>query len=217
MEVPSKQTRARSKAAKEKQMLSIINAGRKLFLNYGPEGMSMRMLAKEIGMGKKSASSLYTYVKSKRELWFAIIRHDFRDFERRMVEIYQNHSGTTKKLLIKIAALYFNFAEEDRQRYKMMFQTPAPISKQIGPIEKEYESRTVFMLKDMVTQAVKQGEFKEQDVGKLSYFLWGILHGPITVIDTELFGTKQKLPDIGSENEFYNFMLGYMEKIMDIL
>ena len=158
----------------------------------------MRMPAKEIGMGNKSASSLYTYVRSKRELLFAIIKHNFRDFERGMMKIYQNHGGTTKEFLVKIAAFYFNFANEDRQRYKMMFHTPPPVSKSVVPIENEYDSKSVFMLKDMVAQAVKNGEVKEQDMGKLSFFLWGILHCPIAVIDTDLFGRKQKLPDIGT-------------------
>ena len=70
-----KKKRARTPAAMQKQRELIINTGRKHFLKFGSQGMSMRALAKELGMGSgKSASSLYTYVKSKRELWFLIMR-----------------------------------------------------------------------------------------------------------------------------------------------
>ncbi|MHA1109938.1 MAG: TetR/AcrR family transcriptional regulator [Promethearchaeota archaeon] len=217
MEKPSKKTRARSKEAKDKQWVRIIEEGRKLFLKFGAEGMSMRMLARELGMGSNSASSLYTYVSSKRELWFGIIRHNFQNFEKGMEKIYRDHSGTFKGLLLKVAEFYFQFAMEDTYRYKMMFQTPAPISKNVGPIEQNYESRSVYFLQNIVTQAVKNGEIQEKDVGKLTYFLWGILHGPLTVIETELFGDEQQLPTLGTKEEYIQFLVGKISRIVEIL
>ena len=71
---------ARSKEEKEKQFQKIIEAGRKLFLSKGSYGFNTRALAKELNM---SQPNLYTYVKSKRELWIAIRIEDWKKFKKR--------------------------------------------------------------------------------------------------------------------------------------
>ena len=91
-----KKKRARSEEAKQKQFNKIIKEGRKLFLKYGSEGLSMRTLAKKADMGK---SNLYTYVQSKRELWFAVMRKDFELFEKGMEKELAGHQGTYKELI----------------------------------------------------------------------------------------------------------------------
>lgn len=212
-----KKTRARSKIAKEKQIHLIIEAGKNLFLKYGSEGMSMRKLAKKLNMGSGSASSLYTYFESKRELWFAIMKYEFKIFEGEMERIFQNHKGTYKEVLLKIAHFYFEYALADPDRYTMMFQIKAPPSDNIGPIEREYESRSIFYLKSIISNAIEAGEIRELDDGKLSYFLWGLLHGPITVIQTELFGNSELLPKIGSKKEYFIFLENYIKKIIELL
>jgi AcrR family transcriptional regulator len=209
--------RIRTLEAKAKQLHLIIETGRKHFLDYGSQGMSMRALAKELGMGCKSASSLYTYVKSKRELWFGIMKHDFKIFEDGMLEIALNHKGNKVDLLLKIAEFYLQYAISDPQRYEMMFNTPAPSSTSIGPNEQKYESKSIYFLKEVITQAVKAQEFQEDDVGKLAYLLWGVLHGPITVINTTLFGINQNLPDYGSKEDFITFVLKKLKKFLKIL
>ena len=217
MSEPSKQTRARSRVAKEKQFLRIIEVGRNSFLKYGSEGMKMRTLAKDLGSSANSASSLYTYVSSKRELWFAIIKHYFKAFELGMEDIARNHRGSAKQLLLKIADFYLHFAFEDSHRYRMMFQTPAPLSEKIGPIERAYESRSTYILKSIVTQAIRDGEFKETDAGKLAIFLWGILHGPVVVAETELFGSHQAIPNIGVKEQYLQFLKEKIARIIEVL
>ena len=209
-----KEKRARTKEAKKKQYEKILDAGRKLFLKYGSEGLSMRTLAKEVNMGK---SNLYTYVQSKRELWFAVMQRDFEQFERGMEKEFSEHKGTYKELIKKVGRFYLEFAKEDKARYQMMFQTPAPPSKTVGPIEEEYESKSIFYLKDLIQAAANNGEIAEKDVDKLTYFLWGIVHGTSNVIDTDLFGGKDRIPDYGNLDEYYDFVMKYITKILDIL
>ena len=209
-----KKTRARSEEAKEKQFNKIINAGRKLFLKYGSEGLSMRTLAKKVDMGK---SNLYTYVQSKRELWFAVMRKDFKKFEKGMEKEIVGHQGTYKELIEKVARFYLNYAKEDKERYKMMFLTPAPPSENIGPFEKQYESKSIYYMNDLIKSAVMNNEISEKDVGKLTYFLWGIVHGASNVVDTDLFGDPEKIPDYGNLNDYFEFVMNQINKILSIL
>ena len=212
-----KKKRARTRIAKDEQLNLIVNKGREHFLKYGTQGMSMRALAKELGMGTNSASSLYTYVGSKRELWFAIIKHDFKAFEDGMFDLLDDHEGTHIELLMKVAEFYLKYALADPQRYQMMFNTPAPPSLSIGPNEQKYESKSIYFLKEGLTQAVHAHEIQEDDVGKLAFLLWGMLHGPISAINTELFGKNQNLPDYGSKEEFIAFVLEKLANFLTIL
>ncbi|MHA1659205.1 MAG: TetR/AcrR family transcriptional regulator [Promethearchaeota archaeon] len=61
--------RARSEEKKAIKFEKILEAGKKLFLEKGSEGFSMRNLANRLGMNK---NNLYNYIESKRELWIAI-------------------------------------------------------------------------------------------------------------------------------------------------
>jgi len=206
-----KKTRARSVEAKDRQFQRIIKAGRELFLKHGPEGVSMRALAKKLNMGQ---ASLYTYISSKRELWFAILRNDFSKFELGMAEIMQAHRGSYKELLEKIAQFYLEFAKEDEKRYKMMFQTQAPQAERTGILEQQYDSKSIYYLAEIVQQAVDAGEIKEKDVGKLSFFIWGIVHGTVSVIQTEFFGDQEKIPEYGNIEEYHQLAMKYIRKML---
>ena len=211
---PEKKKRVRSEGEKEKQLNRIIREGRKLFLKYGSEGLSMRTLAKKVDMGK---SNLYTYVQSKRELWFAIMKKDFKKFEEGMEELSRNHDGTYKELLLKTARFYFDFAAEDKNRYKMMFLTPAPPSNSKGPLEKEYESVSIYFMYELIQAAIDNKEIKGKDSGKLTYFIWGIVHGVSSVIDTDLFGDSSRIPDYGKREEYFELAMQNIEKILEII
>jgi len=81
-----KQTRARSADKKADQFERILEAGKRLFLEKGTQGFSMRNLAEMIGMTK---NNLYNYVESKRELWIAIRNKFYGQFKEENLEIIE--------------------------------------------------------------------------------------------------------------------------------
>jgi len=93
-------SRARSQEAKEKQVKRIINEARDLFFEAGSSGFSMRSLAKRLNM---SQGNLYNYWSCKRDLWYAIIQHDFALFEKKLNDIIEKHEGSFIDLLDKLA------------------------------------------------------------------------------------------------------------------
>ena len=99
-----KQTRARSEEAKTEQIERIIETSRDIFLKEGFKGFSMRSLANRLRM---SQSNLYNYRSSKRELWFDIVKYDFKKFEEELVTIAEKHQGNVVELLENIAKYYF--------------------------------------------------------------------------------------------------------------
>jgi AcrR family transcriptional regulator len=207
----TKKKRARSPEEKKEQFKKIITVGRKLFLEVGSEGFSMRALAKKLGM---SPSNLYNYVGSKRELWFATIQEDFEVFTTKMKDLVEDHKGTQVELLIAIAEFYFDFAYEDFSRYQMMFMTPAPDSETIGPIEEKYNPKSFEIMVSVVKKAIKQGEIDHLNPMLFALFLWGIVHGNVELRVPEAFFPKQFIITMGDLSTQKVFVMKQIRNIM---
>ena len=169
----------RSKEEKENRFLEIIEVGRDLFVSKGTYGFSTHALAKKL---KMSQANLYTYVKSKRELWIAIRIQDLEELKRQMQEIVDDHYGSTISLLLKLGDFYLDFADKEFRRFQMMFMIPLPPSDKEGPIEEEYRTpNPLDVVKNVLKKGMDTGEIKKCDVENLAYYIYSLYHGAISV------------------------------------
>ncbi|MHA1556428.1 MAG: TetR/AcrR family transcriptional regulator [Candidatus Heimdallarchaeota archaeon] len=205
-------TRARSPEKKAEKFREIIKEGRKLFLKFGSEGFSMRAIAKNTGMQQ---GNLYNYVQSKRELWFAVIQEDFQHFTERMKQVTETHQGSAIKLLEKIAECYFDFAVEDTERYKMMFLTPAPPSSSIGPIESYYQPESFEIILQTVQTAIEQKELVDVEPLNFTLFLWGIVHGNVSLLQPEYLFPQQYAQNLNYQEGYQKFFMKQIEEILE--
>ncbi|MFX1444983.1 MAG: TetR/AcrR family transcriptional regulator [Promethearchaeota archaeon] len=172
--------RARSKKEKEIQYQRILEEGKELFVKYGPGALSMRTLAKRLNM---TQTFLYTYIQSKRELWIAIRQKYFQKYLIEINNIINEHQGTKVELLMKIALSFIEFANEDFNRFIVMFILPIPSSKKIGPIEKNYQQTGLLdKIKKILHEAMMVKEIKERNLDEFTYFIWSVIFG-ITTTD----------------------------------
>ena len=199
-----KKTRARSIEEKSLIFNEIVHKGRELFLRYGVGGFTLRALANDLGMGQ---ASLYTYFQSKRELWFAIVEEEFRNTEEKIEDLVRNHKGNNIVLIEQIAALYFDAIKEDYRKFRIVFKTTPPKSMKKGPIEEQYEIRTIRILQDIFLKASQEGEIKERETIKLAYFFWSLIFGIALSTQTDSFGMIEKLPYFGTLDEYFSFVL----------
>jgi len=204
-----KQTRARSKEAKDKQTSHIINVARDLFVEEGVRGFSMRALASRLNM---SQGNLYNYWSSKRDLWYAIIEHDFSELEEAIRQVVVNHAGSTIELLEKLAYFYFDFARTNNSQYRMMFILPPPPAEKKGITETEFEPTTIALLLDIIEQAISTGEFKDTDAKKMTLYLWTVVHGTVLVSQTILFDSRYESAVYGNIKEFQTFVVEQLRK-----
>ena len=185
-----KQTRARSEDKKSEQFERILEAGKQLFLEKGSQGFSMRNLAEKLGMTK---NNLYNYIESKRELWIAIRNRFYNQYKEENLEIIKNHEGSTCDLLLKLYEHFLDFAEQDYDKFKMMFNVvAAPHSNKIGPIEKTYkEFRLLDGTTKIIQEAIDKGEIKNNMAPLLSLITYSLLMGVayIEMNRTENYGT----------------------------
>ncbi|MFX1501361.1 MAG: TetR/AcrR family transcriptional regulator, partial [Promethearchaeota archaeon] len=118
-------TRSRTPEKKAARFEKILEAGKKLFIEKGRDGFSLRGLAKVLGMNQ---NNLYNYVESKRELYIAIRNKFFKQYREENIEIIKRHKSSSLDLLIKIFNHFFNFAESDFGAFAMMHLRTLPPS-----------------------------------------------------------------------------------------
>jgi len=196
-------SRARSPEAKNKQIQRIITEARELFYEVGTKGFSMRALAKRLDM---SQSNLYNYYSSKRTLWFEIMRQDFTELRNQIQPIVLNHKGTSVELLEKLTDFYFDFAESNYRRYKLMFVLPPPPTEGQPSEDEKFVPQKTLKLLNLIESALSQGLSKDIDSNKLSLYLWSVIHGTILLTNTILFDPNYSKSTFGSKEDFRKFV-----------
>jgi AcrR family transcriptional regulator len=149
--------RAKTPEKKAKQFEEIINIGKEMLAKYGTRGLSIRAIAKKLGMAQ---TNLYNYIESKRELWIAIRSSYYNEFLHPLDNLIKNHDGTYTDLFVKISEFFLEFASEDYNRFEIMFLISAPKSSKKGRFEKSYEP---FQITKRILELVK----KSIDIYKL--------------------------------------------------
>ncbi len=206
-----KQKRARSEEDKAVLIKKITDTARDLYLNDRKQ-FTMRAVARKLGM---SQGNLYNYWSSKRELWYAIIKADFKEFEEGMEAIVREHHGLFIDLTDKLADYYFTFAKSNFRRYQMMFVIPPPLAEKEESDEIIYEAGTIIVLMKIVQKAVENGELIPLDVQKLVLYFWSLVHGTTLASNTTLFSPEAKLAQFGTAEEFQSFVKKLIRKQME--
>jgi len=201
--------RARSTEKRAKQFQRIIDKGRELFITRGAGKFKMRDVADMLDMYQ---GNLYNYVNSKRELFFAIIKNDHERFREDMKTIVENHEGTFTDLLIKLSENYISLAETNPNMLKMMFSTPAPYSKRIGPIEKSFKPQSLNVIEDVIQKAIDNDEIWEVDVSLFAHYLWGLVQGGVTVARNYAEETPD---DKDALKRFHEFLLMQLNHLIN--
>ncbi|MHA1673774.1 MAG: TetR/AcrR family transcriptional regulator [Promethearchaeota archaeon] len=186
-----KTTRARSPEKKEQMFQIIVKEGRKLFVNKGVNGFTIRELAINVGM---SSGNLYNYVESKRELWIAIRRYDIQNIKDLLSGTVLNHTGSYTALLEKLYLQYLVYLSDNLQSFMMLFFVGLPPSKNKGPLELSYTLiRPMDVIKEVLGKAMDSKEIRQNPVEELSLLVFTILHGvAVSEID---FRFRSKLYD----------------------
>jgi AcrR family transcriptional regulator len=206
-----KKTRARSVADKDIIFKRILVEGRNLFLEYGSKNFTMRSLAKRLNLAQ---GSLYTYVKSKRELWYAIVNDDLKQIEEKMENIRKTHQGKRLELLEKIVEFFFETLKTNKRFLQLMFKTNPPNAKTIGPIEREFEIGIIRILDEIINEAALNREIKMDDISKLALYVWNLMYGNAIIAYTDKFGLKENLPGYSNSLEYYSFVIKLLNKLI---
>ncbi len=153
----------------------IADAARKLIIKYGSEHITVRKIAKEVGI---SEAAIYRHFKSKKELLLFMVDNIERDL---LGDFAAESAGSTSPLLI-LDTILRSHISAIKQRRGVSFQVITEIisfgdkklNRRASTTVDEYMGR----LKGLLSAAVKAGEVRDDiDPGATTALLFGMIQG----------------------------------------
>lgn len=99
----------------------IVESAWRLARAEGLAGLSLRDLAREVGM---QAQSLYSYFDSKHAIYDAMYAHGYREYAEREAALVL--TGSALPDLKTLVSFFVEFCTEDPVRYQLLFQRTIP-------------------------------------------------------------------------------------------
>jgi AcrR family transcriptional regulator len=152
-----------------------VTAATKLFAERGYRGVTLRSLAKELGV---SPMTPYRYFENKEEL-FAMVRTEaFRRFADAQRDAIANLEGP-EDILRTLGSAYVSFALDEPDAYHIMFellQAPAGTYREL-----EQEQARAFSYLHTAVRAAVDARLMEGDPLTRAHYLWAQLHGLVSL------------------------------------
>ncbi len=185
---------------------ALIRAGVEILSKEGIEGLSLRKVAKRVGV---SYAAPYAHFKDRQALIAAISTEGFKQLYNALDAAISAYPTNPKQQLKKGACAYIQFAMDNTDIFKIMFS---------GVLEKErdYPSfveishKTFARVVDVVRACQEADILPSAPAELMAVSVWGQVHGIISLVlegqvshtildrfslhDIVLFGINQKLP-----------------------
>ena len=161
----------------------LCEAAEKLFAEKGPDAVTMRQLASELGV---SPMTPYRYFTDKEDILAAVRTNGFNRFAEALETALAHTQGSAKAKSSAVGEAYLNFAFEHPQTYKLMFDLNQPHEQDypelVAAASRANAMRSAY-IKGLVEAGVMEGD--PEEIGRM---FWAATHGAVTL---ELAG---KLP-----------------------
>jgi AcrR family transcriptional regulator len=145
---------------------SVLDAARALLEERGPEGVTMRELARRLGV---QAPSLYFHVESRDDVLLLLTRAGLEELGDQLEAAAAGDGGAAR--LHRLAGAYAGFASDNPRLFALVFG-PCPAGQAPDPMAE----RASAALLTAVGSAVPPGE-----VLPLAQALWSLVHGYSTL------------------------------------
>lgn len=197
----------RKERDKEELREKILHAAKDLFLIKGFEKTSIRNIADQI---EYSPGIIYHYFRDKNEIFHALHQEGFRQLMGKMSVLASVRNPIER--LKAMGSIYVSFALENPDMYDLMFIKEAPIDHVIDLENDNWKegNSTFNFLRDTVQESINQGYFKGHDPEALSYMIWSVVHGMVSLsirkrCDVVLASRKDSIVS-DALDEFYNII-----------
>lgn len=168
----------------------ILDAARRLFAEEGYEAVTMRKIAEKI---EYSPTAIYLHFKDKDDLVRELCRHDFRRFSTRF-----SAAAAVRDPIERLRAagrVYFDFAEQCPEQYRLMFMTIRP---DLAPEDEARDDPAVSayaLLRETIAEALEKRLVRPElgDPDLLAQTVWAATHGVASLEIT--FGARHDWVD----------------------
>lgn len=170
----------------------ILETSRHLLYEEGHKALSMRKIAKKVGV---SATSIYLHFENKDHLLHTLIEESVEELSRAIERSALTESDTVERLK-SIIDHYVDFAFSNPEKYQIIYTVRADAMARY-PKEKFRKARRCYEhLVKTIEEGVRKGIIDVDEPVVAAYSIWAQLHGVVSVvlnqrldrrIDQELF------------------------------
>lgn len=145
----------------EKTRNKLIDVARSLFAKNGIEETTMNDIALASGKGRRT---LYTYFKSKEEVYGAVVEDELELMSQQMAEVAAKEMDYEDKLVAMIYA-HLNAIKTVVQRNGNMRAEFFRDIWKVSLIRKRFDRKEKLLLTQIITDGVKCGRFDVEEIG----------------------------------------------------
>lgn len=173
----------------------ILEAAREMFVNYGFEKVTMRMIAEKI---EYSPTSIYIHFKDKQALFEELCRQDFEGLS----GVFRRIANIEDPLdrLENLGHAYVQYGLQHPNHYRLMFMTPhpahSPVLEQGRKGDPNHDSYAFLLgcIRDCIASGKLHSSLDNVDPDLLAQTMWAALHGvvalQITMCNDEWIGLR---------------------------
>jgi len=156
----------------------ILDISRHLLYTDGHTSLSMRGIAKEVGV---SATSIYLHFDNKDHLLHTLIEESVEALSVSIEERVEEHSDVITQFESIIRG-YADFALNHPEKYQIIYMVRSEAMSRY-PKEKFRKARRCYeLLVKVIESGVREGLMEEDEPLTAAYSIWAQLHGVISVV-----------------------------------
>ena len=165
---------------------ALISAGLETLSEQGVEGLSLRNVAKKIGV---SHTAPYNHFSDKQALLAAISTAGHEQLHKKLLDTFEKFKDTSPNIISEIAWAYLQFAMDNPAKFKLMFS---------GALDEEREhpnyiaisQKNISLLEEIVVFCQGRGQLPEGRMTVIAARLWSSVHGFAYLILEDQFPTE---------------------------
>lgn len=156
----------------------ILASARALYLEGGAEALTMRGVAKRVGV---TATALYRHFDNKEDLLGELMAQGFETFGSYLYRALSG--GTPMERFRRSSEAYLDFALEQREIYRTLFMSPVPKQKDGRSFSgKRFDSSSTFQfLVDRIRECIDSGDLRKDDPEQAAVSVWAHVHGLVSL------------------------------------
>lgn len=152
---------------------ALIAAGLEILSEKGIEGLSLRNVAKKVGV---SHAAPYNHFADKQALLAAISTAGLEQLYQRLLSTFENVKESSPDIILEIAWAYLQFAFEDPGKFKLIFSAALEEERDY-PQYLESSSKNIALLEEIIEFCQKKSLLAEGRVEITAIKLWSTVHG----------------------------------------
>jgi AcrR family transcriptional regulator len=152
---------------------ALIAAGLEILSEQGVEGLSLRNVAKKVGV---SHTAPYNHFSDKQALLAAISTAGHEQLYQTLSDTFKKSKTDCTEIIPEIAWAYLQFALDDPGRFKLMF-SGALEEESNHPDYQQVALKNIAVLEQIITDCQASGQLPASQVQLAAIKLWSTVHG----------------------------------------